>query len=142
MRKEILLCSASILLILPLTASAQFTPSIGSPFQVGALPVSVAVGDFNGDGTLDLAIANSGDNTVTVLLGTGTGGFTAAPGSPFRVGVGPRSVVVGDLNGDGKLDLAIANSGDNTVTVLLGTGTGGFTAAPGSPFRVGTALHQ
>ncbi|MHC5768441.1 MAG: FG-GAP-like repeat-containing protein [Nostoc sp.] len=88
---------------------------------------SVAVGDFNGDGKLDLAVANNGSKTVSVLLGNGTGGFAAA--TNFTVGTNPRSVTVGDFNGDGKLDLATANFGSNTVSVLLGTGTGGFAAA-------------
>jgi len=111
--------------------------SAGSPFAVGSQPYSAAVGDFNGDGIPDIATANSGNNNVTVLLGNGSGGFTAAPGSPFAVGKLPRAVVVGDFNGDGIPDLAIANNQDNTVTVLLGNGSGGFTADPGSPFAAG-----
>jgi hypothetical protein len=122
------------------TGTGSFTAAPGSPFPVGTNPVSVAVGEFNGDGKLDLAIANSkiSGNTVTVLLGDGTGSFTEAPGSPFAAGTYSQSVAVGDFNGDGKLDLAIANYGSNNVTVLLGDGAGGFTAAPGSPFTVGT----
>jgi hypothetical protein len=73
-------------------------------FRVGARPTSVAVGDFNGDGHLDLATANADANTVSILLGQGDGRFVAAP----EVGVGRflLSVVVGDFNGDGHLDLA------------------------------------
>ncbi len=127
-----------ILLALSASAYAQFTAAPGSPFVVGAQPASVAVGDFNGDGRPDIAIANYGSNSVTVLLGDGAGGFTAAPGSPFAVGAWPVSVAVGDFNGDGKRDLAIANHNDNTVTVLLGNGAGGFTPAPGSPITVGS----
>ena len=130
--------TVSILLALSAAASAQFTPAPGNPFLVGLAPVSVAVGDFNGDGNADLAIANKNDFTVTVLLGNGKGGFTAAPGSPLSVGAEPESVAVGDFNADGKPDLAIANSGGNTVTVLLGAGAGEFTVAPGSPYPVGT----
>ena len=134
--------SNNVTVLLNITPDAnlnwQFTPAPGSPFATGNLPLSVAVGDFNGDGRPDLATANRQDNTVTVLLGTGTGAFTPAPTSPFPVGVGPQSVAVGDFNGDSKPDLAVANTDDNTVTVLLGDGTGGFTAAPGSPFPVGT----
>jgi uncharacterized protein (TIGR03437 family) len=123
--------------------SGGFTEAPGSPFNAGTSPYSIAVGDFNGDGIQDLAVGslNLGVNTVTVLLGNGVGGFAPAPGSPFAVGEGPLSIVVGDFNGDGIQDLATANLGDfdgNTVTVLLGDGTGGFAPAPGSPFTVGT----
>jgi len=72
-----------------------------------------------------------------VLLGNGSGGFTAAAGSPFAAGTFPISVVVGDFNGDGIQDLATANQGSGNVTVLLGNGSGGFTAANGSPLAVG-----
>ena len=126
----------SILLALSAAANAQFTGAPGSPFPAGTSPDFVAVGDFNGDGKPDLAIANLETNNVTVLLGLGTGDFAAAAGSPLPVGSSPDSVAVGDFNGDGKLDLAIANQGDNTVTVLLGNGKGEFTPA-GSPLPVG-----
>jgi hypothetical protein len=92
------------------------------------------VGDFNGDGNLDLAVANPGnifDNgtdprTVSILLGTGTGSFGAK--TDFGTGISPISVAVGDFNGDGNLDLAVANGRSNTVSILLGTGTGSFGA--------------
>jgi hypothetical protein len=114
-----------------------FSAGPGSPITVGSSPYSVATADFNGDGKPDLAVANSGDNTVTVLLGNGNGGFTAAVGSPFSVGAHPSSVAVGDFNGDGKPDVVTANAFDNTVSVLLGDGSGGFGSAPGSPFAAG-----
>ncbi len=103
----------------------------GSPVPVGSVPVSVAVGDFNGDGLADIATANQSDNTVKVLLGNGSRGFTPAMGSPYPVGTGQTSVVVGDFNGDGIPDLATANqnTGSNNVTVLLGNGGGGFTVS-------------
>ena len=122
--------------------SGGFTPAAGGPFTVGTNPQSVAVGDFNGDGIEDLATANFGAGTVTVLLANGSGGFTAATDSPFTVGSSPYSVVVGDFNGDGIPDLATANSGGNNVTVLLGNVSGGFTAATGSPFGVGTTPYS
>ncbi len=115
-----------------------FAPAANSPFTVGTSPFKLAVGDFNGDGIQDLAVANQGSNTVTVLLGDGSGGFAEAPNSPFTVGTSPISVAVGDFNGDGIQDLATSNDVDSPVTVLLGNGSGGFTAAGGSPFAVGT----
>jgi hypothetical protein len=116
-----------------------FTKAPGSPFAVAGTgtPWSVAVGDFNRDGRLDLATANGASNSVSVLLGNGAGGFTPAPGSPFVVGSLPESLVVGDFNRDGRPDLAVANAASDNVSVLLGNGAGGFTKAPGSPLAVG-----
>jgi hypothetical protein len=98
-------------------------------FSAGFEPVFVAVGDFTGNGILDLAVATVGDrfshaDGVSVLLGDGHGSFGAA--QTFNTGIHPSSVAVGDLNGDGLLDLAVANAGDNTVSVLLGNGRGSF----------------
>jgi FG-GAP-like repeat/Abnormal spindle-like microcephaly-assoc'd, ASPM-SPD-2-Hydin/FG-GAP repeat len=98
-----------------------------SSVATGQSPISVAVGDFNGDGNLDLAVANFYDKAVSILLGDGTGHFTLA--YSLAVGENPVSVEVGDFNGDGKLDLAVANVGDSTVSILLGDGTGNFTLA-------------
>jgi hypothetical protein len=87
----------------------------GSP----GFPVSVAVGDFNGDGQLDLAVANQNSSTVSILLGTGTGSF--GPKTEFGTGSKPSSVALGDFNGDGKFDLAVANRNSDTVSILLNT---------------------
>jgi hypothetical protein len=91
------------------------------------------VGDFNGDGLQDLAVANSGSNSVSVLLGNGDGTFQEPRN--FAVGSNPSSVAVGDFNGDGVQDLALANAGSSpyyrngSISILLGTGSGDFTAA-------------
>jgi hypothetical protein len=134
--------SATEVTVLTGNGSGEFLPGPGSPYLVGNDPKSVAVGDFNGDGLPDLAIANFEDGTVTVLLNAKTGIFAAATNSPFTVGDAPTAVVVGDFNKDGKLDLAFANFYGNNVTLLLGNGSGGFTAATGSPFAVGTGPHS
>lgn len=96
-------------------------------FAVGTFPASVAIGDLNGDGKRDLAVANTGSDNVSVLLGNGAGGFGKARN--FAAPSAPRSVAIGDLNGDGKRDLAVADAGSNSVSVLLGNGAGGFGAA-------------
>ncbi len=93
-------------------------------------PVAVAVGDFNGDGNLDLAVANCGSNTVGILLGNGSGSFSAA--TTFADGPDIYSLAVGDFNGDGKLDLAVT-SNNSTVSVFVGNGNGEFGAAPAYP---------
>src|SRR5262249_38984032 len=83
---------------------------------------------FDGDGTLDLAVANSASGTVSIRLGNGAGGFTNAP--DVAVGSFPATVAVGDLNGDGKPDLAVANFKSNTGSIRLGPGDGTFTTGP------------
>src|ERR1035437_8509611 len=91
----------------PALAQGCPTPSFGPPRWLDARTnsLSVAVGDFNGDGKLDLAVDNAGSpGTVSVLLGNGDGTFQAPINSP--TGTSSRSLVVGDFNGDGKLDLA------------------------------------
>ncbi len=91
---------------------------------VGAFPASVAIGDLNGDGRLDLVTTNEGTNTVSVLLGSGSGGFGTK--TDFATGATPISAAIGDLNADGKLDLVVTNFSAGTVSVLLGAGSGGF----------------
>ncbi|HET6574534.1 MAG TPA: VCBS repeat-containing protein [Fimbriiglobus sp.] len=105
----------------------------------------MGLGDVNGDGKLDLALADHDSYNVTVLLGDGRGGFASAPGSPFvaKQGDHPHThgLVLGDVSGDGKLDLLTVNSDDNDVAVLLGDGKGVFRPAPSSPFAVGPSPY-
>jgi hypothetical protein len=102
----------------------SFSPAVNYP--VGGNPQAVVTGDFNGDGKLDLAVANQNSNTVSILLGKGDGTFQ--PSQNFATGGGPQSLAVGDFNGDGKLDIVTANYSSNTVSVLLGNGNGTFQA--------------
>jgi hypothetical protein len=99
--------------------TGNFSIASGSPIAVGRQPQAIVAADFNNDGKLDLAVANYGDGTITLLLGNGDGTFTQASGSPYAVGQGPNGIAAADFNGDGKLDLATANSTDGTVSILL-----------------------
>ena len=90
----------------------------------GDFPMGVAVGDFNGDGKLDLAITNLNSGNVSVMLGNGDGSFGDA--SHFKVGNRPTSVAVGDFNLDGKPDLVVTNGADDTISLLQGQGNGNF----------------
>ena len=101
----------------------QFTPA--TPVGVGTGPFSVALGDFNGDGRLDLATANQSSNNVSIRLGDGAGGFTGT--TNIAVGTNPNSVALGDFNADGRLDFAATNANSNNVSIRLGDGVGGFT---------------
>ena len=115
------------------TVPGAATPSFAAPqtFATGTGPASVSVADVNGDGTLDLIMANWGDNTVSVLRNTtAPGAATPSFATPqtFATGLASISVTATDINGDGKPDLIVANTNDNTVSVLLNTTAPGATA--------------
>ncbi len=96
-----------------------------SQFSV-PVPVAVAVGDFNNDGNQDLAVVEyfgSGEESVAIYLGNGKGGFKKS--ASYQSGVETTSVSVADFNGDGNLDLAVANNGGD-VKVFFGTRKGTF----------------
>jgi FG-GAP-like repeat len=105
-------------------------------FPTGNSPYAIAIGDFNGDGVLDLVTANesSNSNSVSILLGNGDGTFGPANNFP-RGGTTPRFVAVGDFNGDNVLDLAVANTGSHDLGILLGNGDGTF--GPANNFQTG-----
>jgi uncharacterized repeat protein (TIGR01451 family) len=95
-------------------------------YSVGSTPSGITVGDFNGDGKPDIAVAD-GQN-VSILLGNGDGTFQAA--ANYSTGNSPSAIAIGDFNGDGKLDLAAfeptMNGGTGSVSILLGNGDGTF----------------
>jgi probable HAF family extracellular repeat protein len=108
--------------------------TFGAPISTGAAAGAVAIADFNGDGKLDLAIAN-GPTSINVLLGKGDGSFEAPV--TYTTGLGPVSIAVADFNGDGKPDLAVAFSGDpynqkttpGGIDVFINRGDGTFLPA-------------
>jgi hypothetical protein len=117
--------------------AARETFQAKTDYTTGTSPRSVALGDVNGDAKLDIITANYGDaNTATffsssVLLGNGNGTFQVKT-DIFTFGMNPRSVVVGDVSGDGKLDIITASYNQDSSYVYLGNGNGTFQAPIGS----------
>ncbi|MBK9488283.1 MAG: VCBS repeat-containing protein [Haliscomenobacter sp.] len=85
---------------------------------MGVQPISVAIGDFNGDGSQDFATANPASNTVSIRLGNGLGGFSGT--TNVATGNTPQSVAIGDFNSDGKQDFATANNSSNSYRSVWG----------------------
>ena len=110
------------------SGSLQVLGSLGT----GLGPTALAVADLNGDGIADLIVACQGsglaaNGSVEVFIGDGNGGFRHPV--EYQTGELSSALVVGNLNGDGKADIAVANPGDDTISLLLGNGDGTFQAA-------------
>ena len=112
-----------------------------STFPVGAArgPSAVVTRDLSADGRLDVAVANRVTSTVTVLLGTGSGGLAAGVEFPLGIGTGPSALVAADLNRDGKPDLAVACTPSDNVVILTNSGTGTFGVTGNVPLSAGAA---
>jgi FG-GAP-like repeat len=116
-----------------------FRPAVNYSVALG--PQFIAVGDFRGNGKLDLVVTVGLFDSISVLPGNGDGTFQ--PQTSFAAGLDPSCVVIGDFNGDGKLDLAVANAYAyaGTISILLGNGDGTFQppvaiAAGSNPFAI------
>ena len=132
-----------------------FQEAAGSPYAVGKTPSSIALADFDGDGNLDFAVANTGGNSISVFKGNGRGTFTEFPGSPFALTntstvseQGPVALVTGNFrlktigtSGLPEVDLAVVNQSSDNVAILLSSvdtnGNVTFTEATNSPVTVG-----
>ncbi len=95
-------------------------------YDVGATPRAAALADLSGNGVLDIAIVNEDQSQVTLLFGDGAGGFDGSTLIPLAGGAAPRDVIAADLNNDGVMDLAIATTQAETVTIIPGEGGGNF----------------
>ena len=121
--------------------------SPGVAAVVGRKPYwNVAVADVDGDGALDIVAPNAGRGTVSILAGNGRAQFAHVPGSPFAAGPGPFTVAIGDLNGDRRLDVGIANysgqasqTANDGLTWIRNDGARKFTAMP---TRVATGRYS
>lgn len=102
-------------------ASAEHLPT-------GTLPTAVASGDFNEDGKLDLAISNGADDTVTVLLNDGAGGFVNPPGLLYNSGSAPVWLTAAKLSATGHTDIVTVDGDSNQVEIFRGNGDGTFHA--------------
>jgi hypothetical protein len=104
---------------------------VAANYPAGASPIAVALGDLNGDGKPDIAVASGA--SVSVLLNGASGTF-GAPAS-YGAGTRPASIAIGDLNGDGRPDIAVSNPQIGGASVLLNVGNGTFAAAVNYAFR-------
>src|SRR5207253_5485467 len=120
--------------------NGQFGPAVngGHGFFAGTNPTGIAVANLNGQP--DLIVANSGSNDVSILLGQGKGSsWTLVPGPRIKTDAGPVAVAVGNILGDGHLDLAVANSQANDVQVFSGRGGGFFADQQPQTYAAGQA---
>jgi hypothetical protein len=109
--------------------------AVGGDFAVGTAPSDLVLGDFDGDGELDVVTSNRGSDDATLVLGAGDGTFGAP--TAFAVGTSPGAIEVGDFDDDGNLDVVVVNTDDDTVGLLVGGGDGTFAAQ--ATFPVGDA---
>jgi photosystem II stability/assembly factor-like uncharacterized protein len=124
----------------PAAGPGTFGPA--GTYPTGSNPNTAAIADLNGDGLNDIAVTNTGSNSVSIYLNNGDGTF--APSAHYVVGAGPRSLVIADINNDGYPDIIVGNSSVGTFSVLKNNGNGTFQShvdysAGGGTFAIAVA---
>jgi hypothetical protein len=123
------ICTSTITILKNISTATAIGFAAPYDFSPGFYPNHVAIGDLDGDSRPDLAVAGNapfGTYTLFTCKNTGTGGsFAFNPGVGYSVGTDTKDVVIGDLTGDGKMDLAVTVRNSNVVAVLMNTSTGG-----------------
>jgi hypothetical protein len=107
-------------------AGPLFSAGPATALEPSAYPRAIVSDDFTGDGYFDLASTDYTDGTVSILLGSDSGSFTAAPGSPILLSPGVGPIATAEFGDDTHPDLAVGNQEDDTVTILQGLGNGEF----------------
>jgi hypothetical protein len=129
LRADMVLATAEDGITVFLNSATGF--SVIGPFLCGITPISLAVGDLDGDQIPDVAAANNGDDTVSVLYGKGNGTFESA--AHYGVGVAPVRIRAADLNGDLFTDLVVVNNLGGSISVLRGQPGRTFAVLPAHP---------
>ena len=112
--------------------------TVSAQAQLSAGAGVVALGDVNGDGRLDAAVAH-GAGTISLLLNDASGDLVPAPGSPVSLGARGHTLILDDMNNDARTDIVAATV--NSISVLVAAGSR-FRHAPGSPFPAGPGAYS
>jgi hypothetical protein len=125
-------CENNVVAVLAGLGTGKFKKPVFYSTGVTVQSYNVQLADFRGDGRLDIVVSNA-DGSLSVLLNKGNGVYGAATVIPAASGSGAGSIVIGDFNKDGKLDIAVTDFGDRQINVLLGNGDGTFKSPIGTP---------
>lgn len=119
--------AAAAVFLLPLQALATSFQGLTTTYTSPFTPYSAAFADFNSDGFLDMAqlISDGSSHYVRIMTGNGTGGFNTTT-TDLATPSAPKAIVAADLNGDGKIDIAVVNTSNNNVSIFLNNGSGAF----------------